>query len=919
MRPLQLTISAFGPYAGVNHIDFTQLGEEGLYLITGDTGAGKTTIFDAITYALYGETSGNHRDSSMLRSKYASDQTPTEVILQFEYYNKIYTIKRNPEYMRASKKGSGLTKQNANAELIYPNGKVITKAREVNQAIEDIMGINRNQFCQIAMIAQGDFLKLLHASTKDRIAIFRHLFQTEKYEVLQRKINEDTSQLHKECETIKKSIQQYINGLLCQEDHQLQFQKAKQGELTMEDIMVWMENLIDDDQKIEQHIIQQKQELQLKTDQIKANITKAKEIDLAKKELQTNQERQKRQKETLLQLEQKYQIIMKDEPLIQEYQKEIGKIDIILLEYDEYIQIQKQLQQTLKRLQQTLQTKEKDVKEINDIISKMDKEQVELETLKTTNEDKIQLENKIQQINDQQQRLLQLQREYQQYTKIHHDYQSAAKDYMQEREIYQKENLKYQQMNQMYLEAQAGILADTLQDGLPCPVCGSTHHPQIATKPQYAPSKEDLKRQQAKVDHIQTILDTKRMNASNLKGNLEAKHQFILEQIQLFFPNASFEDAFMMIKEQLTMLQQTSNDMQIELQTINRKIKRKELLEQNLQNNSNLLQQLQNDLQQKELLIKQLEVEQNNYQQRLIQLQEKLPYQSKTEALAKKKEYTTKIQQIQSQMEQISKQLQQCKEQMISLQTSEKEIQKRIEQNVEIDLTKEEALLQQSNLQLNQYHQKEKEVHNRILTNQSAYHNIQKNSQHLIEIEKKYQWMKALSDTANGSLLQKDKIMLESYIQMNYFDRIIERANKRFMIMSNGQYDLIRAKEAENKKGQSGLDLAVVDHYNGTIRSVKTLSGGESFKASLSLALGLADEIQSSAGGIKLDTMFIDEGFGSLDEESLSQAMKALTSLSNQNRLVGIISHVGELKRKIDKQIIITKDKDGGSKVNITV
>lgn len=919
MRPLQLTISAFGPYAGVNHIDFTQLGKEGLYLITGDTGAGKTTIFDAITYALYGETSGNHRDSSMLRSKYASDQTPTEVILQFEYYNKIYTIKRNPEYMRASKKGSGLTPQKANAELIYPNGKVITKAKEVNQAIEDIMGINRNQFCQIAMIAQGDFLKLLHASTKDRIAIFRHLFQTEKYEVLQRKINEDTSQLNKECETIKKSIQQYINGLLCQEDHQLQFQKAKHGELTMEDIMVWMETLIDDDQKIEQHIIQQKQELQLKIDQIKANITKAKEIDLVKKELQTNQERQKRQKETLLQLEQKYQIMMKDEPLIQEYQKEIGKIDIILLEYDEYIQIQKQLQQTLKRLQQSLQTKEKDVKEINDIISKIDKEQVELETLKTTNEDKIQLDNKLHQTSEQQQRFIQLQREYQQYSKIHHDYQVAAKDYMQEREIYQKENLKYQQMNQMYLEAQAGILADTLQDGLPCPVCGSTHHPQIATKPQYAPSKEDLKRQQAKVDQCQTILDKKRMNASTLKGNLEAKHQSILEQIQLFFSNVSFEDAFMMIKEQLTILQQTSQQIQNELQNIIKKIKRKELLEQDLQNNSNLLQQLQNDLQQIELQIKQLEVEQNNYQQRIIQIQAKLPYQSKEEALTKKKEFSTKIQQIQSQMEQISKQLQQCKEQMISLQTSEKEIQKRIEQNVEIDLTKEEALLQQTNLQLNQYHQKEKEVHNRILTNQSAYHNIQKNSQHLIEIEKKYQWMKALSDTANGSLLQKDKIMLESYIQMNYFDRIIERANKRFMIMSNGQYDLIRAKEAENKKGQSGLDLAVVDHYNGTIRSVKTLSGGESFKASLSLALGLADEIQSSAGGIKLDTMFIDEGFGSLDEESLSQAMKALTSLSNQNRLVGIISHVGELKRKIDKQIIITKDKDGGSKVNITV
>ena len=180
-------------------------------------------------------------------------------------------------------------------------------------------------------------------------------------------------------------------------------------------------------------------------------------------------------------------------------------------------------------------------------------------------------------------------------------------------------------------------------------------------------------------------------------------------------------------------------------------------------------------------------------------------------------------------------------------------------------------------------------------------------------------WVKALSDTANGNVSGKEKIMLETYIQMTYFDRIIERANTRFMVMSSGQYELKRRREAENYKSQSGLDLDVIDHYNGTERSVRTLSGGESFKASLSLALGLSDEIQSSAGGIKLDTMFVDEGFGSLDEDSLQQAIKALMGLTEGNRLVGIISHVGELKERIDKQIIVTKERIGGSKIRIVM
>lgn len=213
----------------------------------------------------------------------------------------------------------------------------------------------------------------------------------------------------------------------------------------------------------------------------------------------------------------------------------------------------------------------------------------------------------------------------------------------------------------------------------------------------------------------------------------------------------------------------------------------------------------------------------------------------------------------------------------------------------------------------------QKAIHTRLVTNETALENILGKSADLEKLEQRYTWMRTLSNTVNGNLAGKEKIALETYIQMTFFDRILQRANLRLMVMSGGQYELKRRREAENNRSQSGLELDVIDHYNGSERSVKSLSGGESFKASLSLALGLSDEVQSAAGGIRLDTMFVDEGFGSLDEESLAQALQALTGLTEGNRLVGIISHVAELKEKIDKQVVVTKEKSGGSRVEIVV
>ena len=210
-------------------------------------------------------------------------------------------------------------------------------------------------------------------------------------------------------------------------------------------------------------------------------------------------------------------------------------------------------------------------------------------------------------------------------------------------------------------------------------------------------------------------------------------------------------------------------------------------------------------------------------------------------------------------------------------------------------------------------------VRTRLSSNAAVKKKIEEKSGELTSLEERWAWVKALSNTANGNITGKEKVMLETYIQMTYFDRILVRANRRLLSMTGGQYELVRRQVADNNRSQSGLELDVIDHYNGTQRSVKTLSGGESFKASLSLALGLSDEVQSSAGGIRLDTMFVDEGFGSLDEESLQQAIRTLAELGEGNRLVGIISHVGELKEKIDRQIVVTKAKTGGSRAEIRV
>ena len=921
MRPLMLKLSAFGPYADKTEIDFTKLGTGGIYLITGDTGAGKTTIFDAITYALYGNPSGNNREVSMFRSKYAQPDVPTQVELTFDYYGKKYVVQRNPEYERANKRGEGTTKQLAGAQFIYPDGRVVTKIKEVDQAVKDVMGIDRNQFCQIAMIAQGDFLKLLLASTKERMEIFRHIFKTEGFSRLQERLKKESGAVGEECTFLRNSILQYMGGIVCEEDlvyHPLA-EQAKKGELTIEDTLKLIEKLLEEEGAKEKRLEEKRRKLQKELDEVKARIIKGKEAVRAGKELEENERRYEQLTLQSVQLEEGYKEAKGQQEESKRDSQTLGEIKAALAEYDELERGNLQLV----RNQNFLQKAKEELCKNEEEIKKLEKELIlfreEEKGLQKAGEEKVRLEAEKKKKEEQYQSLRTLFYQIQEAKQLQDTYQKEVTVYKQKAEKLEKTEADFRAKNKAYLDAQAGILAENLKEGEPCPVCGAVDHPKPAPKSSYVPNRQELEKLQEIITKENEEVKAASQKAGTVKGALEEKQKAVEVAKSLLMGEESFEDLSQAVKEKALAIREEGQKIEKEIEKESQKLQRREYLQKIIPAREKAIEEeKRKSLQLKEESGKRLG-ENETLKERLIILKEKLLYESKEKAQEVIQQLMDNIRRRQMQLEKKEREWNGCKEQLIALTSAKKEILKRLEgrENIQLEL----ELQQQRYLEEEQarIEKEEKRVHSAIRANKEALHHILQKSEALQKLEKKYSWVKNLSNTANGTLAGKEKIMLETYIQMNYFDRIIARANVRLMIMTEGQYDLIRSKEALTKQGQSGLDLNVIDHYNGSERSVRSLSGGEAFKASLALALGLSDEIQSSCGGIKLETMFVDEGFGSLGEDSLSQAMKALSQLADNHRLVGIISHVGELKQKIDKQIVVTKDKAGGSRAQVVV
>ncbi len=922
MRPLKLTMSAFGPYKDIVELDLESLGTSGIYLITGDTGAGKTTIFDAIVYALYGKPSGTNRDESMLRSKYASADTPTEVRLEFLCKGKTYKIIRSPAYERQKKTGKGTTPTPASVELHLPNGRVVTKNTDVKAEIEEIIGITREQFLQIAMIAQGEFLKLLLASTDERIKIFQKIFKTKPYELLQFELSERTKALSIEREKERQSVSQYISGIQISEfsPYTADLELAKNGEMPVCEVIPLIKKIIEEDEK-ENELL--KEAIAHNDDEIiKANNI-LKSIEANEKNKAQLDENNRALAELYPKLEEaEKEYIFQKSDTCQAKRREIdAKITLLDAELEKYDELQKTnddiLEKTelIKTIEQSQKSTNQEIEALSNEIKSLEQER---ESLKDYSENIAKLEARQNELMSKQKRLGEIKAEYDSRCKLENSYKRAQKEYLELDKIANQAQSTYQEKNRAFLNEQAGILAQELVDGEPCLVCGSVHHPKKATKSQNAPTKQELEQLDAQSQEAQKNAREASDKCSRLRGAREELENKLKEDLCEYFSTDVDIDSCLKI------IEGAYEKIKVELEAIKNKMEAENNRKKRYFEIDEILPKNKNELELKKQAQLRLESERateqatkNSLEKRKKQIQGELKYQTKQEAMDAKEALVNEQRISREAYEKAEHSYNTLKQEQIRLEASNKELLAQISNIGEYDKEKEAQALDEATKKKRELTEKSHSVTSRISQNKSSYEEIIKKSDAISDLEKKYTWVKTLSDTANGTLTGKEKIKLETYIQMTYFDRIIKRANRRLDVMSGGQYQLKRRADDNTKRGQIGLDLDVIDHYNATERSVKSLSGGESFKASLSLALGLAEEIQCSAGGVQIDTMFVDEGFGSLDEESLNQAMNALTSLGNGNRLVGIISHVSELKERIEKQIVISKDRVGGSTAKI--
>lgn len=921
MRPIKLTVSAFGSYAGTTVFPLDQLGTKGLYLITGDTGAGKTTIFDGITYALYGEASGGVRDTSLFRSKYAELGTPTYVELTFEYLGKQYFVKRNPDYQRPAKRGEGFTWQKAEAQLDLPDGRVITKTKEVNATIQQILGVNRSQFTQIAMIAQGEFSKLILASTEDRQKIFRDIFGTRYYQVLQEKLKLESAELGRKCEALRNSVKQYIEGAACQSDDVLEedLAKAKSSQLAITETIEIITSLIGQDENEKKALSSEIAKLETEISEIATALGKAEETEKVKKALESAktafQEKQPLQKQMAEKLEQEKSKLTERETLSAEITTSRNQLS----RYDELTVMKNELLGNEISLQESKNKFEAVCNSIIRIEAKIKGDKTQLAFLKDCAVNLQTLKQKKDKLSERKQSMGELSKEIKKLKSLEGKLIDAQKDYRQLSYVAENLKMEYNQKYKAYFDEQAGFLAKTLQTGEKCPVCGSLEHPYPATVTDLAPGKEELEIAKNRAEAADEKAAAQSQAAATVRAQIESKKDVLIKSSRDVLGDCPFDEiqGALEAKESDIIAEQAQNAK--DLSKAEAKL--------------NLYMSLEESIPMSEEQLKTKIEEQSDIKSFIAALGSAIKEQTEafdklksTLKYAEKKEAEYALNKLEKKAQAWKKAYDDAEKENNSITAEVRELKGKIEAWEEqlkdvksVDPSefqeRKDELIGKKTFLSNQL----SEITIRLNRNQEALEGIKKQFDILEKEENSYSWVKALSNTANGTISGKEKIMLETYIQMTYFDRIIARANTRLMVMSSGQYELKRRMEASNSRSQSGLELDVIDHYNGSQRSIKTLSGGESFKASLSLALGLSDEVQASAGGIKIDTMFVDEGFGSLDEESLKQAINTLAGLSEGNRLIGIISHVGELKEKIDKQIVVRKAKFGGSFAEIFV
>ena len=934
MRPLKLTLSAFGPYAGETVLELEKLGKGGLYLVTGDTGAGKTTLFDAITYALYDHSSGGVREGAMLRCKYADPKTPTFVELEFEVNGARYTVRRNPEYTRPKVRGEGFTAEKADATLTYADGRPpVTKAKDVTAAVQEIIGLDYSQFSQIAMIAQGQFTKLLNASTEERSRIFRKLFRTQRYARLQDRLQEEASRLNQQRTAQNAKLDSLLSGVqYAPDDPDAAALAALSAQTEPETALALLDALLTRQTAAQETAAAALKQTETELDGLQQQLGAARQAVQLAAQLMEKQAALAAAVPALEAARTESARHAGDAAQLDALTGQVTQAKAALSAYDALDALCREQKQAADAAQLARAQAAKKRAQLETLAAQLTADEHALAALEAAPTQKLALETQEKELAQRGEALATLQSRLAACQKLAQKARRAQEAYRTAAEAKAQAHARRDALDKAFLDAQAGVLARELTEGAPCPVCGSTHHPAKAQLPRTAPTQAQVDAAKQEADTADALAQTASTAAQSANAAADEARRSLRRDAESLLPQRftapdgpvqlTFALMTTVLAEEADALHTAQAGCTAALRQAEADCARRTALDADRQARTRQRPALEQAASDADRTAAAQSARADALERQITDQRAALPCPQRTEAQAaldaleaKRRTFRTGMEQAEAALRRAQQTHAAAKAAVDALLAQQAAAAKAVpEQPLEV-LQARQAELSAARTALREQAQ---QLAAQLLPNRTAAESYRAAAAARAALEQRWQWVSALAATAGGTLTSKQKIRLEAYIQMNYLDRILRHANTRLMQMTAGQYELERIG-AENQRSQSGLDLGVIDHYNGTRRSVKTLSGGESFKASLALALGLSDEVQSAAGGIRLDTLFLDEGFGSLDDESLEQAMRVLAGLTKGDRLVGIISHVGALKDRIDRQVVVRKGRTGGSTVELVV
>lgn len=943
MKPLELILSAFGSYGGTERVDFEKM-RQGLFLITGDTGAGKTTIFDGITYALYGQTSGRRREGDMMRSQYASDTDETYVVFTFSERGKVYTIRRNPAWLRRSRRKNkageyALTKESAKVELIMPDGKAFSgKMKETDQKIVEIIGMDINQFSQVSMISQGDFMKLLLASSRERKEVFSRIFPTKIYWQIQNSLSEQEKKLYGQLEDVRKVCQHEIENVQCLPESPYTEKWKEKGSFSDIDNRVLMKLLEEMNEEAEQR----ERALQI-------SLKEADRLLAAAQEIQEKERRSNRVSEEMKALEDELPQIGENvraagailKEVRSQYEREWPKKQdqwlILNREMPEYDKLSQE-ERALVRLGKTLESctvaaertakKETETKQLRELLEQ------EQEGLKNSGVRLAQASQKLEECGEKMAVLKQLWNKKLLWEKFLSEDEAAKQKAVKSLSDYQEISRRYDSLYEQFIASQAGLMAQKLVEGEPCPVCGAVHHPapclnenieEIVDRSRVDGAKADREMAEKAVEKSRLKCQKLAEAGAELKsGILHDAGALITDSAELLEGEGFWTTVYDMGRACRRALEAAKGQWQQAQDGCERFEANGEKLKKLEKEQDALHMDYIKFVQQQAALSS----EKKSRTDSLAAMKSKMSFTSKTEAEQRLSNLKREMEQLKKALDKAEADLETWTEKQHLKQGQFGERQQMLKQT-ELELAqakaKYSALLETSGWSPETEYcvlkakrealaGEEKDIYAVRQTNVKIYERLERLLADYGEEQENFARVRHLSRIANGQMAGMIRIDFQTYMQRRYFEQMVDAANRRLAGMSGHQF-LLECRELENlgRQGEAGLDLDVYSLVNDSVRDVKTLSGGESFMAALALALGMADVIQQEAGKIHVDTLFIDEGFGSLDENARNQAIRILNELAGNDRLVGIISHVSELKEQIEQKIVVTKTNKGSS------